>query len=162
MKVFIVGVAGGTGLRLARLLKERGDEVGGLYRRPTQAEILCTSGVTATLGDIVQISERELPVYVRDSDLIVFSAGAGGGDNDAMTDKIDGDGATTSIAAARRARVERFHLVSLFPEAGRSHHFDAGFKHYFDVKKRADVELVRSDLSALAPVRDLAVVGRPR
>jgi nucleoside-diphosphate-sugar epimerase len=42
MKILIVGIAGETGIRLARILKSQGDEVGGLYRRPSQAERLAT------------------------------------------------------------------------------------------------------------------------
>ena len=146
MKVFIVGIAGGTGLRLARLLKDRGDDVGGLYRRPEQSKVLEEIGISGTLGDIVQISEEELAGQMRGSDLVVFSAGAGGVDDDTMTDRIDGDGVTKSIAAARLAAVRRFHLISVFPEAWRERHTERSFEHYIVVKKRADVALVRSDL----------------
>lgn len=78
-KVFIVGIAGGTGLRLARLLNARSDEVRGLCRRPDQVEALGALGIAATLGDIVQIGEQQLADHVLGSDLIVFSAGAGSG-----------------------------------------------------------------------------------
>jgi hypothetical protein len=36
MKVFIIGIAGGTGSRLGRLLKSRSDEVGGLIGVPVK------------------------------------------------------------------------------------------------------------------------------
>ena len=58
MNVFIVGIAGQTGLRLARLLKSRGDEVDGLYRRPVQSQMLSAIGITGTLGDLVQIAGK--------------------------------------------------------------------------------------------------------
>lgn len=51
MKIFIVGITGNVGFRLARTLKERGDEVDGLYRQPDQAGMLASIGVTGTVGD---------------------------------------------------------------------------------------------------------------
>ena len=78
MKVFIVGITGGVGSRLAAQLKARGDEVGGLCRKPEQVETLAALGISASLGDIAQIDAARLAEYVRGSDLLVFSAGAGG------------------------------------------------------------------------------------
>ncbi|MFF9352403.1 hypothetical protein [Streptomyces sp. NPDC014734] len=40
MKVFIVGIAGGIGSRLARLLTAAGDQADGLYLRPEQGQHL--------------------------------------------------------------------------------------------------------------------------
>lgn len=145
MKIFIVGVAGETGLRLARILKARGDEVHGLYRSSHQSETLRSIGITATLGDLVSIEPQQLADVMRGSDAIVFSAGAGG-DSNAMTTAIDGEGVTKSIAAAKLAGVKRFLLVSVFPEAWRERHMDEGFEHYITVKKKADIELSESGL----------------
>lgn len=146
MKVFIVGLTGETGLRLARRLKDRGDEVGGLYRRPTQGEMLAGIGVTATLGDLVQMEAPQLAAAMQGFDAIVYAAGSGVSDSDAMTDAIDGDGVSKSIAAAGLAGIARFLLVSVFPEAGRGRPRDESFEHYIAVKKQADVELAHSDL----------------
>jgi NAD(P)-dependent dehydrogenase (short-subunit alcohol dehydrogenase family) len=60
MKVFIVGIAGNTGSRVARLLVEKGDTVSGLYRRPEQGGQLRALGAIGTLGDIATISEMDL------------------------------------------------------------------------------------------------------
>ena len=146
MKVFILGVAGETGLRLARLLKARGDEVGGLYRRPEQNDVLSAIGVAGTIGDIATLDDRRLADMIVGCDAIVFTAGAGVSDDEAMTEAVDGDGVTKSIAAAALAGVRRFFLVSVFPEAGRGGRVDEGFEHYVAVKKRTDVELAQTDL----------------
>ena len=146
MKIFIVGIAGGTGLRLARVLKSRGDDVDGLYRRPAQAKTLAGIGVTTTLGDIVRMDPEQLAAAMQGTDVIVFTAGAGESDSDAMTDAIDGDGVTKSIAAAGMAGIQRFILVSVFPDAWRERHMDESFEHYIAVKKKADVELAHSGL----------------
>jgi len=146
VKIFIVGISGETGFRLARLLKGRGDEVDGLYRRAEQGERLRSIGVAGTPGDLVRIDEAKLAAHLSGNDVIVFTAGAGEADSDAMIDAVDGDGVTKSIAAARRAGVRRFILVSVFPEAGRQEGWGESFEHYMAVKKRADVELSRTEL----------------
>lgn len=146
MKIFIVGISGETGFRLARQLKARGDEVDGLYRRAEQGDKLRSIGIAGTHGDLVRIEETKLAAHFTGSDVIVFAAGAGDADNDAMIDAVDGDGVTKSIVAARRAGVRRFILVSVFPEAGRQEGWGGGFEHYIAVKKRADVELSRTEL----------------
>lgn len=146
MKIFIVGISGETGFRLARLLKGRGDEVDGLYRRAEQGDQLRAIGVAGTLGDLVRIDETKLADHLSGSDVIVFAAGAGDADSDAMIDAVDGDGVTKSIAAAQRAGVKRFILVSVFPEAGRQEGWGESFEHYMAVKKRTDVELSRAEL----------------
>ena len=146
MKVVIVGITGGTGARVARLLRARNVEVSGLYRKIEQRTKLDDLGISGVLGDIVSVDVAQLAGYVRGSDLLVFSAGAGSADDDSTTDAIDGDGVTKSIAAAKLAGVDRLLLVSVFPEAGRGGKTDPGFEHYIEVKKRADVELAASDL----------------
>ncbi|MFI0424941.1 NAD(P)H-binding protein [Spongiactinospora sp. 9N601] len=146
MKVFIVGIVGGIGSRLARRLHADGDQVDGLYRRPEQGKALAADGIEATHGDLTSLTAAGLADLIRGTDVLVFSAGAGGeGGAEAIT-KIDGDGLTTAVAAARLAGVRRFVLVSVFPEAGRDGHVSDTFEHYIDVKKRADVELAATDL----------------
>jgi uncharacterized protein YbjT (DUF2867 family) len=146
MKIFIFGITGETGFRLARTLAARGDSVDGLYRRQEQAEKLSGIGVTATPGDLTRLDAGQLAESMRGSDVIVFTAGSGEADSDAMTDAIDGDGASKSIAAAKLAGVARFILVSVFPEAGRQRPRTESFEHYIAVKKRADAELAQSGL----------------
>src|ERR1700761_104334 len=107
MKVFIIGIAGGTGFRVARLLSEQGDEVFGLCRRPEQISMLYAIGATGVLGDLAIISEQELASASSGADVLVFSAGAGEQDNDSMTDAVDGDGVRKAIAAARLANIPR-------------------------------------------------------
>ena len=92
MKVFIIGIAGGTGSRVAALLAARGDPVSGLCRRPEQIAVLRAIGARAVLGDVATISEQELASAGSGADVVVFTAGAGEQDNDSMIDAVDGDG----------------------------------------------------------------------
>ncbi|AUH41668.1 NAD(P)H-binding protein [Streptomyces sp. CMB-StM0423] len=146
MKVFIVGIAGGVGSRLARLLTAAGDRVDGLYRRPEQGERLAAEGVHATHGDLTRLDAPALAELLHGTDVLVFAAGAGGEGGTAATTAIDGTGLTTAIEAARRAGINRLLLVSVFPEAWRDRERSDTFEHYIDVKKRADAELADTDL----------------
>lgn len=146
MKIFIIGIAGNVGSRLAAKLAARGDEVDGLYRREEQGERLKSLGVDATHGDLVAMSAQELADVVSGSDALVFSAGAAGEGGAAMTTAIDGEGLTKSIEAARLAGVSRLLLVSAFPEAGRQKQLSDTFEHYMAVKKQADMALAESGL----------------
>lgn len=52
MKVFIIGIAGGVGRRLAERLASTGDEPNGLVRRKEQEEALASSGVDLGLARV--------------------------------------------------------------------------------------------------------------
>ncbi|MEV1019542.1 NAD(P)-binding oxidoreductase [Streptomyces sp. NPDC050264] len=146
MKVFIVGIAGGVGLRLARLLTADGDRVDGLHRRPEQGERLAAEGIHATHGDLTRIDAPALAALLRGTDVLVFAAGAGGEGGTSAITAIDGHGLSTAIEAARLAGVRRLLLVSAFPEAWRDREVSDTFEHYIDTKKRADAELAATEL----------------
>lgn len=146
MKVFIVGIAGGIGSRLARLLTATGDQVDGLYRRPEQGQHLETHGIHATHGDLTRHDAPALAALLHDTDVLVFTAGAGGEGGTGTTTAIDGTGLTTAIEAARLTGIRRLLLVSVFPEAWRHRDVSDTFEHYIDVKKKADAELAATDL----------------
>lgn len=149
MNVFVIGIAGGVGRRIAEQLATAGEKPTGLVRRPEQVEALAASGIEAVQGDLVAMSVDELAEAMRGSDAIVFSAGAGGKEDDAATTRIDGDGPAKLAAAAERAGVRRFVLVSVFPEAWRERRMDASFEHYMVEKKKAETQLVLTDLDWL-------------
>ena len=145
MRVFQIGVAGGVGRRLARLLVERGDEVSGMFRDPAQRETVAGLGVTPVSGDLINDSVDELAQKMAQHDAVIFSAGAHGTGRDNTT-LIDGRGLEKAADAARLAGVSRFVLVSVFPDANRAGERSDGFEHYMAVKKQADVYLVGTDL----------------
>ncbi|GAA4227985.1 hypothetical protein GCM10022254_17030 [Actinomadura meridiana] len=90
MKVFVVGIAGGIGSRLARLLTASGDQVDGLYRRPEQGQELETHGIHATHGDLTRLDAPALAAFLHGADVLVFTAGAGGEGGATATTAIDG------------------------------------------------------------------------
>ncbi|GEN25160.1 NAD-dependent dehydratase [Halomonas cupida] len=146
MKVFVIGIAGGIGRRLAKALIARGDEAIGPVRRPEQIDQLADHGVPSIQGDILTMSVAELAQAMHGSDAVVFTAGAGGKGGPAATSAIDGDGPRKLANAAALAGVRRYLLVSVFPEAWRERHMNDNFEHYMLQKKKAETELVRSGL----------------
>lgn len=145
-QVFIVGGAGKIGRRLARQLHARGHRALPLFRTPDQAAELQQLGAVPVLGNLVELDEATLAELMAGSDVVVFSAGAGGKGGPEMTNAIDGRGLELAVAAARRANVRRFLLVSAFPEAGRGRQVSDTFENYMAVKKQADVHLAESEL----------------
>ncbi len=148
MRVLLIGAAGGVGRRLATLLAARGDEVTGLHRDPAQADAVRAAGATPVICDLIAATADDLTEHIAGHDAEVFSAGAHGTGTDRAT-AIDGRGLEQAVAAADRAGVRRFILVSAFPEAGRGRETSPGFEHYMRVKKAADVHLAHSGLDWL-------------
>ncbi|WP_455843635.1 NAD(P)H-binding protein [Pantoea agglomerans] len=145
-KVFIIGGAGNIGRRLASLLAANGHVARPLFRKAEQEQPLRELGAEPVNGDLTALDATSLAALMAGSDVVVFTAGAGGKGGEAMTNAIDGKGLTTAVAAAQQAGISRFLLVSAFPEAGRNKNLSATFENYMRVKKAADVELAQSDL----------------
>ncbi|SFD51579.1 NAD(P)H-binding protein [Roseivivax sediminis] len=160
MKVFVVGIAGGVGRRVAARLVAQGVQVGGLVRRSAQVEDLAAEGIAATLGDLVTLTSEELAAFIRGYDAAVFTAGAGGEGGPEAIDQIDGAGPGKLSKAAEIAGVSRIVLVSVFPEAWRERRMDEAFEHYMVAKKQAEVELVLTDLDWVI-VRPSALSNAP-
>ncbi|MFA7505899.1 MAG: NAD(P)-binding oxidoreductase [Burkholderiaceae bacterium] len=146
-KIFIVGGAGKVGRRLAGQLASRGHEPRALHRHPEQAVELRALGATPVAGNLLELDVDGLAALMAGSDVVVFSAGAGGKGGPEMTNAIDGRGLELAVAAARQAGIRRFLLVSAFPEAGRGKPAASStFENYMAVKKLADVHLAETDL----------------
>ncbi|WMJ68251.1 NAD(P)H-binding protein [Stenotrophomonas sp. 24(2023)] len=144
--VFVIGAAGQIGHHLVAQLAARGHRVRALHRQPGQATALAATGATPVSGDLEQLDATGLAEALRGSEVLVFTAGAGGKGGAERTRAIDGRGLELAVAAARQAGVHRFLLVSAFPEAGRGKHLSDTFEVYMEVKKAADVCLAQSGL----------------
>ena len=146
MKVFIVGATGGVGRRVAKHLLSKGHQVTATVRRSEQAKELTSAGIrTKTLG-VAKDSIASFADVIRGSDLVLFTAGAGGRDTNDATTTVDGNGPGKIAAAMKIAGVNRFYLVSVFPEAWRERRMDDEFEHYMVEKKKAETQIVLTDL----------------
>lgn len=144
-RIFILGISGAVGGLLARRLAKNGDEVTGLVRTEEQASTLTHLGAKSVVGELTSMSETDLADAFRGQDVIVFSAGSNGGARE-ITTAVDGEAVARAAQAARSAGVRRFILVSVLPESWRERDLDDEVEYYFEVKKRAEVQLTRTDL----------------
>lgn len=144
--VFIVGGSGKVARHLARQLSTRGITARSLHRDAGQTDELKALGAVPVYGDLLKLDAAGLAELMAGSDVVVFSAGAGGKGGAQMTNAIDGTGLELAVAAATTAGIRRFILVSAFPEAGRGKTVSDTFENYMAVKKRADVHLAETDL----------------
>jgi uncharacterized protein YbjT (DUF2867 family) len=144
-KIFIIGATGGVGSKLVTMLVKTGHKVTALHRKPEQASHLKDAGVTACLGDIMDMTADDLVSLTKNSDVIVFTAGAAGSGLE-RTSGIDGEGVIKTIHAAKANGISRVYLVSAFMDAWRDRPRSDGFEHYMKVKRGADNALVASGL----------------
>jgi uncharacterized protein YbjT (DUF2867 family) len=168
-RVLVIGGHGKVALALARILRERGDEVSSVFRNRDHVEDVAATGAEPVVADIEQLDADALAGLLAGHDAVVFAAGAGGGDP-ARTYAVDRDAAIRVIDAAGQAGVPRFVMVSYFG-AGPEHGVPADdpFFAYAEAKAAADAYLRSSELSwtvlgpgrlTLGPATGEIVVGK--
>ncbi|SPO55746.1 putative NADH-flavin reductase [Pseudomonas sp. JV551A1] len=145
-RVLVIGATGGVGAHLTEQLLIKGHIPFGTYRRPEQEKELRDKGVEPVLCNLVNITVAELTQLLQGMDAVVFTAGAAG-DSRELTDAIDGNGVVKASTAALAAGVQRFLLVSAFPDAWREKRMPESFEHYMFVKRQADVHLASTSLN---------------
>lgn len=149
-KVIVIGAHGKVArLTLPRLVAA-GHEVTGVIRKAEQAEEVRRTGAEALVADVENLSTDEIAEILAGHDVVVWSAGAGGG-NPERTYAVDRDAAIRTIDAAEQADatqfVMQFVMVSYFG-AGPDHGVDpsSDFFAYAESKTEADAHLAASSL----------------
>jgi len=144
MDVVVVGGHGKIGVRVLRLLAERGDRARGLIRNRDHAADLEAAGAEPVLCDL-EDEDADVAGAVTGADAIVFSAGAGPGSGAERKRTVDLGGAVRSIEAAKASGVDRFVIVSSMgadsPPPG-----DEVFAVYLRAKADADRAVAESGL----------------
>ena len=118
MRVAIAGGHGQIALRLARVLKDRGDEAVGLIRNPDHAADVEQAGAEPAVVDLEH-------------------AGAGPGSGPARKETMDYGGAVKLLSAAKAKGVRRYVIVSSMG-ADANAAGDDTFQVYLRAKGRAD------------------------
>jgi uncharacterized protein YbjT (DUF2867 family) len=137
MRVAIAGGHGQIALRLARVLAAGGDGAVGLIRNPEQADDVREAGAEPAVVDLEHAGEDEVAEAIAGSDAVVFAAGAGPGSGRERKETMDYGGAVKLIAAAKRAGIRRYVIVSsMGADAGAAG--DDTFTVYLRAKGRAD------------------------
>lgn len=144
-KIFIVGVTGGVGSRLAPKLLKSGHEVTGLYRNEEQEKFLKDLGVNPFFADLMDTTTEDLIEATKGHDIIVFSAGAAGSGTNRTT-VIDYETPVKLLKAAKVNNISRFYIVSAFMDSIRDKPRNKSFEHYIKMKRDADNEVVASNL----------------
>jgi uncharacterized protein YbjT (DUF2867 family) len=139
MNVLVAGGHGKIGLRLLRLLADRGDVARGLIRNPDHAGDLERIGAEPVICDLE--ATDDIAAEVEGSDAVVFAAGAGPGSGPERKRTVDLGGATKLIAACTATGVRRYLIVSAMG-VGRPGSYPPQIRPYYDAKREAD-EAVR-------------------
>jgi uncharacterized protein YbjT (DUF2867 family) len=145
MKVAIAGGHGKIGGLLIGKLRERGDEVRSLDRKPEYADDLRSAGAEPVLCDLETAGLVEVEAAIEGMDAAVFSVGAGPGSGPEPKWTIDFAGALKLAAAARLAGVRRYVIVSSIG-ADPNAEGDDTFAVYRRAKGAADREVRGSGL----------------
>jgi len=145
MVVAIAGGHGKIGLRLTRLLAERGDRVLSLIRNPAQSEHVSTAGAEPIVADLERAGAAEVADAIAGADAVVFTAGAGPGSGAERKLTLDRDGAVLMIEAAKAAGARRYLIVSSMG-ADPDHPGDEVFDVYLRAKGEADAAVAASGL----------------
>src|SRR4029079_8775652 len=112
MDVAVAGGHGKIGLRLLRLLAERGDGARGLIRNPDQASDLEAVGAMAVVADLENLDSDAVARSIAGVDAVVFAAGAGPGSGPARKRTVDYGAAAKLIEACKLNGIERYVIVS--------------------------------------------------
>ena len=145
-RILLIGAHG----KIARLaipkLAEAGYEVAGIVRNPEHEEEVRRLGAEPIVADVQALDETELAERMVGCDVVVWSAGAGGGDPE-RTYAVDRDAAIRSFDAANHAGARRYVMVS-YLGAGPEHGVDpeSFFFPYAEAKTAADAALRESGL----------------
>jgi uncharacterized protein YbjT (DUF2867 family) len=140
--VVVAGGHGKVGLRLLRLLAERGDRARGLVRNPDHADDLEAVGAEAVVADL----EREdVTEAIAGADAVVFAAGAGAGSGPERKQTVDYGGAVKLIDAAKANGISRYVIVSAM---GVEHPewWSDQMRPYYEAKADADAAVQQSGL----------------
>ena len=121
-RILLIGGHGKVALLLEPLLQAAGHHVTAVIREAAQAPDVASAGATPLVIDVEQLDLDQTTNLVAGNDIVIWSAGAGGGDPE-RTVAVDRDAAIRSIDAAVAAGVPRYLMVSYFG-AGADHGVD--------------------------------------
>ncbi|HEY6638587.1 MAG TPA: SDR family oxidoreductase [Solirubrobacterales bacterium] len=152
MNVVIVGGHGKIGLRLEKLLAERGDSPRGIIRKTEQAKDLEEIGAEPIVLDIENVDD--ISDALAGADAVVFAAGAGPGSGPARKRTVDYGGAVKLTDAAQQQGIRRYLMVSSIG-SNRPETWSEQMRPYQEAKSEADKYLMESglDYTILRPGR---------
>ena len=144
MDVVVAGGHGKIGLRLLRLLADRGHRARGLIRNPDHAADLHEVGADPVLCDIEALDD--ISRCCEGAEAVVFAAGAGPGSGPERKRTVDYGGVVKLIRAAKSNGIDRYVMVSAI-SVDRPDEWSEQMRPYYEAKRDADAQLLESGLS---------------
>lgn len=152
-RILLIGGHGKVALLTEPLLVDAGHHVTAVIRNPDHEADVRSTGATPLLADVQSFDDEQMRNLVSGNDVVIWAAGAGGGDAE-RTYAVDRDAAIRSMDAAVAAGARRYVMVSYFG-AGPDHGVpeDHAFFAYAEAKSVADEHLRGAELdwTILAP-----------
>lgn len=146
--VLVLGAGGNVSKFTVPKLVEAGHTVAGLVRNPDHVSTLIDAGATAIVKSLTEIDEEGWARLITPFDVVVWSAGAGGGDPE-RTFAVDRDAALKLIDALEELGefAPTLVMVSYAGAAEASTEDDGGSWYaYVESKKAVDKRLLSSSL----------------
>lgn len=143
MNVVIVGGHGKIGLRLVKLLADRGDSPRGIIRKTEQAHDLEEIGAEPIVLDIENVDD--ISDGLAGADAVVFAAGAGPGSGPARKLTVDYGGAVKLAEGCIVKGIRRYVMVSSIG-SNRPERWSDETRPYFEAKAEADKFVMEADL----------------
>lgn len=109
--VTIIGGHGKVALRTTPLLRDAGYMVRSVIRAEAQSANVSAAGAIPVIADVEQLDTDAISDLLDGTDVVIWSAGAGGG-GDERTWAVDRDTAIRTMDAADRVGAQRFIMVS--------------------------------------------------
>ena len=135
MNVVIVGGHGKIGLRLVKLLADRGDSPRGIIRKTEQAHDLEEIGAEPIVLDIENVDD--ISDALAGADAVVFAAGAGPGSGPARKRTVDYGGAVKLAEGCLAKGIRRYVMVSSIG-SNRPESWSDQMRPYQEAKAEAD------------------------
>ena len=143
MNVVIVGGHGKIGLRLVRLLADRGDSPRGIIRKTEQAHDLEEIGAEPIVLDIENVDD--ISDALAGADAVVFAAGAGPGSGPARKRTVDYGGAV-KLAEGCIVKGIRRNVMDSSIGSNRPETWSDQMRPYQEAKAEADKFVIEADL----------------
>ena len=143
MNVVIVGGHGKIGLRLVKLLAERGDSPRGIIRKTEQAHDLEEIGAEPIVLDIENVDD--ISDALAGADAVVFAAGAGPGSGPARKRTVDYGGAVKLAEGCITKGIRRYVMVSSIG-SNRPETWSDQMRPYQEAKSEADKFVMEAGL----------------
>jgi uncharacterized protein YbjT (DUF2867 family) len=143
VNVVIVGGHGKIGLRLVKLLAQRGDSPRGIIRKTEQAHDLEEIGAEPIVLDIENVDD--ISDALAGADAVVFAAGAGPGSGPARKRTVDYGGAVKLAEGCITKGIRRYVMVSSIG-SNRPESWSDQMRPYQEAKAEADKFVMEAGL----------------